>query len=147
MLPEELPEYTFKHKIPVQIRFSDIDLLGHVNNAVYLNYFDMAKTKYFETVNGSVADWSRSDVVVANVNIDFFSPIFLNDEIVVKTKVIRTGIKSLDMIQQIEEVRTGAIKTLCRTVMVGFDVPSNKSKPISEEWKKRIGNFEGEMLI
>ena len=31
----------------VQVRFSDIDLLGHVNNVAYFNYFEMARIHYF----------------------------------------------------------------------------------------------------
>ena len=140
----ELPKYIFKHEMPVQIRFSDIDILGHVNNAVYLNYFDMAKARYFEAVHQSTADWGRYDVVVANVNIDFFSPVFLQDNIVIKTKVIRMGVKSFDMVQQLEDVQTGTIKTMSRSVVVGFDVPTNSSKALSEEWKERIRSFEGD---
>lgn len=142
----EEPQYNFKHHMPIQIRFSDIDLLGHVNNAVYMNYFDMAKTRYFEAVKGDTMDWSRSDVVVANVNINFYVPVFFNDEVVVKTKVVRLGNKSMDMVQQIEDVNTGSVKTICHTVMVGFDVPTSTSKPLSDKWKENLRKFEGENI-
>ncbi len=135
-------EYVFNHQMPIQVRFSDIDILGHVNNAIYMNYFDLAKTKYFEAVKGDLMDWSRSDVVVANVNVNFFHPVFLNDEIVIKTKVIHLGNKSLNMIQQLVEINTDIVKTVCTTVMVGFDVPTNKSKPLSDKWKESICRFE-----
>ena len=40
----------FHHSIPVQIRFNDIDMLGHVNNTVYFSFFDLGKARYFEEV-------------------------------------------------------------------------------------------------
>ena len=137
--------YNFKHQMSVQIRFSDIDMLGHVNNAVYMNYFDMAKTKYFQAVHNA-KDWSRMDVVVANVSVDFLSPVFFNEIIIVKTKITRLGNKSFDMIQQIELADSGEVKTISRSVMVGFDISTNSSKPLTECWKEQVREFEGDIL-
>ena len=134
--------YNFNHQMSVQIRFSDIDMLGHVNNAVYMNYFDMAKTKYFQAVHNA-EDWSRLDVVVANVSVDFLHPVFFNEDIIVKTKITRLGNKSFNMIQQIEMAASGEVKTVCRSVMVGFDIPTSSSKPLTERWKEQVRKFEG----
>ena len=40
-------QYPFKRSTSVQLRFNDIDALGHVNNSVYFQFFDLAKTEYF----------------------------------------------------------------------------------------------------
>lgn len=37
----------YRHHQPIQLRFNDIDMLGHVNNTLYFEYMDMAKTRYF----------------------------------------------------------------------------------------------------
>ena len=42
----------FKHVTPVQIRFSDVDQYGHMNNSVYFSLYDLAKTSYFQDVFG-----------------------------------------------------------------------------------------------
>ena len=136
--------YNFNHQMLVQIRFSDIDMLGHVNNAVYMNYFDMAKTKYFQAVHNA-EDWSRLDVVVASVNVDFLHPVFFNEDIIVKTKITRLGNKSFNMIQHIELADSGEVKTISRSVMVGFDMTTNSSKPLTECWKKQVREFEGDL--
>ena len=47
----------FRHTMPVQIRFSDVDQFGHMNNSVYFSLYDLAKTTYIKDVLGS-ADWS-----------------------------------------------------------------------------------------
>ncbi len=61
--------------MPAQIRFSDIDQFGHVNNSVYFSLYDMCKTQYFYDVVGKEA-LDNMGIVVANVEANFFSPIF-----------------------------------------------------------------------
>ena len=39
-------EMKFFHETPLQIRFNDVDVMGHVNNSVYQNYFDVARLRY-----------------------------------------------------------------------------------------------------
>lgn len=43
----------FRHTMPVQIRFSDVDQFGHMNNSVYFSLYDLAKTTYIKDVFGS----------------------------------------------------------------------------------------------
>ena len=66
--------------MPVQIRFSDVDQFGHMNNSVYFSLYDLAKTTYIKDVFGS-ADWSKLAIVVANINANFFMPVFFSDHL------------------------------------------------------------------
>ena len=50
---------SFKHFSPVHIRFNDIDILGHVNNAVQQYYFDIARLDYFRDVFKEAVDWKE----------------------------------------------------------------------------------------
>ena len=68
-------EISFRHIIPIQIRFSDVDQFGHMNNSVYFSLYDLAKTSYFRDVFGE-HDWRKFAVVVANINADFLAPVF-----------------------------------------------------------------------
>ena len=76
----------FRHTMPVQIRFSDVDQFGHMNNSVYFSLYDLAKTTYIKDVLGS-ADWSKLAIVVANINANFFMPVFFSDHLVIETAV------------------------------------------------------------
>ena len=67
-------EIKFRHTMPVQIRFSDVDQFGHVNNSVYFSLYDLAKTTYIKDVLGS-ADWNKMAIVVANINANFYAPV------------------------------------------------------------------------
>jgi len=91
----------FLHTTPVQIRFNDIDISGHVNNTMYFQYLDYARLQYFKEVFQDTIEWRKKGFVLAKIDIDFFEPIFLEDNISVKTKIIKIGIKSIEMKQQI----------------------------------------------
>ena len=60
--------------LPLQIRFNDIDLLGHVNNEMYFAYMDLGKMRYFQEMMDDKLDWRAINTVVANVNCDFMRP-------------------------------------------------------------------------
>ena len=66
-----MEEYVkFRHVMPAQIRFSDVDQFGHVNNSVYFLLYDLAKTTYFLVVLG-MSEWGDVVVVVANIKANF----------------------------------------------------------------------------
>ncbi len=138
----QIPFPTFHHSYPLQLRFNDIDALGHVNNSVYFMFYDLGKSRYFEAVKNCSIDWRKADVVVANVNADFLSPIYSHEPVSVETCTLEIGNRSFMVLQRIINTETKEIKGVCRTVMVGFDVAAGVSAPISDEWKQAICAFE-----
>ena len=135
-------EQVFKNILPVQLRFNDIDILGHVNNNAYFSFFDLGKTAYFEAVRGCRFDWTNTDIVIRRIETDFVEPTFFQDEIAVETAVIKIGNKSLQMQQRIIDMNTQRVKCICTTVMVGFDVKTNQAMAISTCWKEAIRQYE-----
>lgn len=142
----QISSYPFRHSVPVQIRFNDIDTLGHVNNSVYFQFFDLGKAQYFTAVKGNNMDWSKVDIVVANVNCNFISPIYFSEDIAVRTQVSEIRNSSFTIIQQLINVNTGEVKCQCTTIMVGYDVAKRMSKPISQDWIDGLTEFEQRQL-
>ena len=132
----------YKHSVPVQLRFNDVDGLGHVNNSVYFSFYDLGKTEYFKTINGGVIP-DEIDIVVAHAEVDFIMPVFLTDEIAVQTTVRDIGNKSFELMQRIIDTKNNVVKCRCKTIMVGFDFKNNCSIPISQKWRDAISAFEG----
>ncbi len=60
-------------KTDIQMRFNDFDVLGHLNNASYSTFIELARVHFYRDVLGM--DLSQITGVVANVNIDFKRPI------------------------------------------------------------------------
>ena len=135
----------FKHTMPVQIRFSDVDQFGHVNNSVYFSLYDLAKTDYLKKV---IADTELDTkvVVVANINANFFAPIFFSDQIQIETTTIQLGNSSFTLLQRAVSLDGGYVKCECRTVMVLYDMATKEPMPISDEYRKAICDYEGKML-
>ena len=79
----------FNHSMSAQIRFSDVDQFGHVNNSVYFSLYDLAKTTYFKDVLG-MEDWGDVVVVVANINANFLMPVFFSDGIEIETATVQS---------------------------------------------------------
>lgn len=135
----------FRHVLPIQIRFSDVDQFGHMNNSVYFSLYDLAKTTYFRDVFGE-QDWNKMAVVIANINANFLAPVFFSDNLVIETAVIHLGNKSFTLLQRVVNPESGMVKCECRTVMVGYNIATNEPVPIPLEYKERVCNFEGKTL-
>lgn len=131
----------FNHRTKIQIRISDIDAVGHVNNGVQCSYYDCGRVAYFETALGKNMNWENTDVVLVHEELDFFLPIFIHDTIFVETKVERIGNKSLTMVQQIVN-QDGRIHGRCLSVLSGYDALTGQSKLIPAAYRDGIAQIE-----
>lgn len=135
MNPHTIPELSgFRHRTPLQIRFSDVDVLGHVNNTVYLAFYDTGKAHFFTDLLGERINWRHVETVIANVDCAFIAPIFFGEEIEVMTRVKSISEKSFRLLQIIA-TRDGKVKSACETVMVAFDADTNEALPLPERWR------------
>ena len=135
----------FKHMMPVQIRFSDVDQYGHMNNSVYFSLYDLAKTSYMRAVFGD-KDWDKTGIVVANINADFLAPVFFSDDITIETAVVHLGHKSFTLMQQAVDKNSGIVKCQCRTIMVAYDIVMKEPIDLPAKFKAHICEYEGKTL-
>ena len=142
------PPYEYRHRLPIQIRFNDVDMLGHVNNTMYLQYLDLGKSDYFLqfSENGHLDKLSLG-VVIANINIDFHAPTMMHEEIEVRTAVAEIGHKSIVLDQRIVNLVTGEVKALAKTTMVCFNTETGETQEVSTEWLERISVYEGRTFL
>ena len=133
----------------VNIRFSDLDLFGHVNNAVYLTYFEEARVAYFNEVVGYDYDWSTEGVILARVEIDFVIPVHFKDEVFIRTKCCRMGSKSFDLAYEMFIVKEEKeiMLSSATSVMVMYNYKEKKSILVSEEWKVKLVSSKWHYLL
>jgi acyl-CoA thioester hydrolase len=129
------------HKIPIQIRFSDIDRLGHVNNSIYNQYLDVARLDYMNQTIGKLTNWDDKTIVLVHVACDFAQPTHMTDKIFVTTRIAKIGNRSVTMHQEIIDDK-GNVKVKSLSILSTLDVKNNASFPIPEEWIKAIEEFE-----
>ena len=117
----------------VEIRFADIDAMGHVNNAVYFSYFEQARMAYFKERVARSWDWNEDGVIVARNEIDYVFPVFLNDRMVIRLWVEHVGTKSFTVCY-----RVVVGERLCATgksVLVCFNHKNKATQVLPEAWR------------
>ncbi len=119
--------------------------MAHVNNSVYQNYFDLARTKYFEEIFEQKIIWKKKALVLAKITIEYLNPILFDEEIVVLSKVYKLGNKSLQMKQEIVNAATNEVKAKNDAVLVAFGTQENEAVSLSDDWKNKIALFEKDL--
>jgi len=123
----------------VDVRFRDLDTMGHVNNALYATYLEEARSAYYQEVIGeSLPD---VDTVLAHLSIDYRAPIELNDIVTVVVTVPELGESSIPMDYEISS--DDATAATAETVQVVWNREVGGSNPIPEKWRERIETYEG----
>ena len=114
------------HPAAIQVRLSDIDILGHVNNSIYLTYFEMTRIHYFSQLVGPDWDWMENGVVLVQNEVQYHLPVFLADAPQIHMFCTKIGSKSFTLRYELyvkDQLRTTGSSTL-----VGFN--SNKQQSI-----------------
>lgn len=133
---------TYRLWVPITPRFRDTDAMGHVNNAVYLTYFEVARTAYWNALTGD-SDYQRVPFILAHTTIDFRSPALVREALEVGIRIERVGTKSFACAYRIEEATTRRLVCEGRSVQVIFDYAKNESYPVPAELRATLRTFEG----
>lgn len=128
-----------KETLPIQIRFNDVDQMGHVNNAVIMEYFDLGKEHFFQH-HGMPPEKADFTVMIVHFEVDFLSQIRFHDTIAVETWVESIGNKSVHMKQRVVNTDDGHECAVCRTVLSGYRRSTGHSEPIPPELRGLLGN-------
>lgn len=128
----------FHYKVQIPLRFSDIDALGHVNNAVYLTYFEIARSAYWTDV--IAWDWKQSGIIIRKSIVDYHKPIILGDEVYAYVRTSKIGNSSfeLDYILVKNKQEEEEICTSGQTICVSIDYQSQKPTKIPQLQRQRI---------
>jgi acyl-CoA thioester hydrolase len=131
----------FRHAMSMNVRFADLDALGHVNHAKYLTYMEQARMAYATDVWGWNGDMDKLGMIVARVAVDYRQPLFFNDSLQVMTRCARLGNKSFDLAYLIIRVGDEIVATGL-TSMVAYDYTISATIPFPIEWRDRTLAYE-----
>lgn len=124
------------------VRFSDTDAMGHVNNAVYLTYLETSRVEYIRRVLGIVEPRDYG-VIVARIEIDYKSPVFHHETVLVGCRVSEIGGSSITMAYRLEDKATGRLIAQAQSVMVAYDYILGRPTRVREEWRAKMEDFDG----
>lgn len=126
--------------VPWQVIFRDVDAFGHVNNAVYLTYFEWARAQLWFELNGGGLP-SDIGFIVARAEIDFLLQIGMEPiEIAVRIGEMRTT--SFETLYEIRKAGGEQLAATGRVVVVLFDWKTQSKTPIGDELRRKVRLFQ-----
>jgi len=126
----------------IQPRYNDFDMQGHLNNAVYLTYFELARIDYFNLIH-----WDLKTItnVVAKFTIDFLLPVLPGDPVVVHIRVAKLGRTSFTMQYKLTNAEYKKEYCTASSVQVCIDRLTHTPVAIPEDIKKNITLIDAEI--
>lgn len=121
------------HTIELQVRWGDMDIFGHVNNANYFRYLEQARISWFETIGAPSGNVGHGPILVAAA-CNFRIPIVYPATLEVHTYLKEPGRSSIPMYQEI--VDSNHPTTLYAdgdSTVVWIDYQQGKSVPLPAE--------------
>lgn len=130
-----------KLNINIDVRFRDIDSMGHVNNAVFFTYFEEGRKAFLHTLF-NIMHPEDYNFILAHINCDFLRPVKLDDSIMLQLWVGEIGEKRFDLkYSLVNSTDESIIYAKGQSVQVFFDYKKNKTAPISKYFMEKISNY------
>lgn len=137
------PGFAVRHELTP--RFRDTDAMGHINNAVYVTYLEVARQEYWRAFTGA-EDYRRVPFILANVHCDFRSEALVNEVLVVAIRCDWIGGKSFAFGYEIREKESGRLVVGATSVQVCYDYGTKRSLPVPDDLRRGLERFEGRSL-
>ncbi len=132
----------FRLAIPIEVRFSDLDALGHVNNVTYFTYFEIARIKYLQTVSRKPVSIDDIKLVIVEAVCRYRTPALLGDILQVGVRVSHMRRSSFAFEYRICRSADSRLIAEGRTVQTVFDHQSKRVAPIGDAFRDQVRCFE-----
>ena len=129
--------------VPWQVIFRDVDAFGHVNNAVYLTYFEWARAQLWFAITGASGVPMDIGFIVARAEIDFKLQIEM-EPIDICIRITEMRNTSFDTIYEIRKRSNGNVAATGKVVVVLFDWNAQKKMTINDELRRKVRAFQHE---
>ena len=144
----------FRYHHPIEVRFGDTDALGHINNATYLAYFEMARAGYYEALTGTPfntgEDAARFTFLIAEATVHYRLPGFFGDRLVVDCRIPWAGRSSFGLEYHVRSEGSPSLgpRLLAdgETIQVMYDIPAERVTRLPDELRERFERFEGRSI-
>jgi acyl-CoA thioester hydrolase len=130
---------------PLRPRFRDTDAMGHINNAVYVTYLEVARQEYWRAFRGE-DDYRAVPFILAHVTIDFRSEAHMDEELELCIRCSHVSTRSFGFDYAVRAAKGGRLVAEAHTVQVCYDYAKKRSMPCPDELRARLEAFEGRPL-
>jgi acyl-CoA thioester hydrolase len=143
---------SFRHRVEIVVRFADTDAMGHVNNAKYLTYCEIARIRYWTDITGepiALGTEGAESLILAEARITYRAPAFHGEIVTVATRATRIGRSSFTLEHRLlacvkgEEPRLVAVS---ESILVRYDYATGRPVGLSEDHVAAMETFETRSL-
>lgn len=131
------------YALDVQATLRDTDALGHVNNAVYVNWFEEVRTAYVCARRGFTT-MDRVDFILAATTAQFRAPVYMMEAIAMRCAPVRIGRSSWELAYEGRAKGDGRLVVEGTSTQVQYDYAARVSVPIPPDWRALL---EADMVI
>ncbi|CAN5249007.1 thioesterase family protein [soil metagenome] len=129
----------FVYEMEIPVRWFDMDAFGHVNNSVYLTYFESARTAWWNSITAVDMSFLETGPVIINVNCTFFKAIMFPEIVTVKIFVGPPGRSSHEIFYEINSLKKpGIIYAKGSTKVVWVDRKLERSIPLPDYIRQHL---------
>jgi acyl-CoA thioester hydrolase len=143
---------SFRHSVEIVVRFADTDAMGHVNNAKYLTYCEIARIRYWTDITGepiALGTEGAESLILAEARITYRAPAFHGEIVTVQTRATRIGRSSFTLEHRLTACVRGEgprLVAVSESILVRYDYASAHPVPLSDDHIAVIEAFEGRAL-
>jgi len=147
MMTAEFPSPAdFRFSRRLDVRFRDLDGMNHVNNAVFLTYFEQGRVGYFQAL-GLAAEPGLSATrqfpfILAEIRCRFLSPLRFGETPVIHLRTARVGTKSFNFQYLISVEEDGRAVATGESIQVYYDYETEQSAPVPQHLRDAIAAYE-----
>ena len=140
----------YPYEYLTEIRFRDVDAMGHLNNSVYFTFMESARINYFAELL-QITTLQDTGIILGETTCRYLSPAVYGEWVAVGQAVSRFGNKSFAMEYEFRAVNgageTGRKLAIGNATVVGFDYATQASIPLSDTLKEKIRQQQPEWPI
>lgn len=143
---------SFRHRVEVVVRFADTDAMGHVNNAVYLTYCEIARIRYWTDLTRepiALGTAGAESLILAEARITYRAQAFHGEVVTVETRADRIGRSSFTLEHRLLAAvpgQTPRLVAVSESILVRYDYASAHPVALSVAHVTAIEAFEGRGL-
>jgi acyl-CoA thioester hydrolase len=137
-------ETGYEVTVPLDVRWRDLDPMGHVNNAVFLTYLERARVEYHRSMSRAALDTRSFRFIIARIEIDYLAPVTLNDQVVCRIGVVEWGAKSFVFRYELAAPGGERVFARARSVQVCYDYQAGRTLAVPDDLRQSVLRLRSE---
>ena len=125
--------------ITIDVQWSEMDALGHVNNARFFTWFESARIALFARIGVATSRPAQSGPILATTTCDFLKPVVFPAKLAVSVSVTAVGETSITMAYEVGDAAGSSVYARGTSVAVLIDYASMKKVRVPDDVRAAIG--------